>query len=265
VSKPFETVQRQRGSLLGAAGLLLLFMSTTLVLIIAFEDGGRLDLAKHWPSLSGLLGMVLVFVLYVQHKHQQLAAVERQLHELAVREATAQARFHELSSLFEASTQLQLRLDLPSMLDLAVQRLLPCLDAHQAAIVLHDEASGMLEVKARSGGDSALLPDAVAPMDEGIVGHVFTTGETLMLTAEMMAERFPDEAQRATPTVASTLCVPMRFRGSSIGVILVTRRDGDPFEPMHAQMLTAFAEHCAATVVKTHHHHDMLAQMRKAA
>ena len=204
-------------------------------------------------------------MLYVQHKHQQLAEVERQLHELALREATAQARFHELSFLFETSTQLQLRLDLPSMLDLAVQRLLPCLDGHQASIVLHDEGSGMLEVKARSGGDSALLPDAVAPMDEGIVGHVFTTGETLMLTAEMMADRFPDEAQRATPAVASTLCVPMRFRGSSIGVILVTRRDGDPFEPMHAQMLTAFAEHCAATVVKTHHHHDMLAQMRKTA
>src|SRR5262249_47237071 len=136
---------------------------------------------------------------------------------------------------------------------------------HQASIVLHDKESGMLEVKARAGGDSALLPDAVAPMDEGIVGHVFTTGETLMLTAEMMADRFPDEAERATATVASTLCVPMRFRDRSIGVILVTRKDGDPFGPMHAQMLTAFAEHCAATVVKTHHHHEMLAQMRKAA
>jgi transcriptional regulator with GAF, ATPase, and Fis domain len=265
VSKRFETLQRQRGSLLGAAGLLLLLMSATLVLIIAFEDRGRLDLAKHWPSLTGLLGMVLVFVLYVQHKHQQLAAIERQLHELALREATAQARFHELSSLFETSTQLQLRLDLPSMLDLAAQRLLRCLDAHQASIVLHDESSGMLEMKANAGGYSALLPDAVAPKDEGIVGHVFTTGETLMLTPEMMAERFPDEAERATPTVASTLCVPMRFQGGSIGVILVTRKDGEPFGPMHAQMLTAFAEHCAATVVKTNHHHHMLAQMRKAA
>jgi hypothetical protein len=164
VSKPFETLQRQRGSLLGAAGLLLLFMSTTLVLIIAFEDGGRLDLAKHWPSLTGLLGMVLVFVLYVQHKHQQLAAIERQLHELAVREATSQARFHELSSLFETSTQLQLRLDLPSMLDsggAAAAALLGRPSGHDRA---PQEGTGLLEIATAA---YSLLPDAVAPADEG--------------------------------------------------------------------------------------------------
>ena len=130
--------------------------------------------------------------------------------------------------------------------------------------MLHDPASRMLEVKATAGGDSALIHGAKVPDEKGIAGHVFQTGETLILTPEVIARRFPDEV-KPSRTITSALCVPMRFRGSSIGVIAVTRSDGDPFGPMHAKMLSAFAEHCAATVVKTHHHHDMLQQMRGKA
>lgn len=262
--QPLEAIDRQRGSLLWAAGFLLLFMCGTLVLIIGVENRGHLDLAKRWPTLSSLVGLVLLFVLYVQHKHQQLAALEAKFRDMAVREATAQARFTELSFLFDISTQLQLRLDLPSMLDLAVQRLLPCLDGQQATVMLHDPATGLLGVTATAGGDSALIHGATVPAREGVAGHVFQTGETLILTPEVIAKRFPDQV-KPSRTITSALCVPMRFRGSSIGVIAVTRSDGEPFGPMHAKMLSAFAEHCAATVVKTHHHHDMLKQMRKAA
>ena len=264
MTKPFEALQRQRGRLLWAAGFLLLLMCGTLVLIIGLEDGGRFDLAKRWPTLSSLVGLVTIFVLYAQHKHQELAALETELRQLAVREATAQTRFTELSFLFDISTQLQLRLDLPSMLELAVQRLLPCLDGHQASIMLHDTESGMLEVKATAGGDSALVSGVKIPAGEGIAGHVFLTGETLILTPEIISRRFP-EMVKPIRSIASGLCVPMRFRASSIGVIAVTRNEGEPFGPMHAKMLEAFAEHCAATIVKTHHHHEMLQHVRRAS
>jgi transcriptional regulator with GAF, ATPase, and Fis domain len=264
MTKSFDVLQRQRGNLLWAAGLLLLLMSATLVMIVALEDGGRIDLARRWPTLCGLVGMVAVFVLYIQHKHGQLAALENRLRDLAVREATAQARFTELSFLFDISTQLQLRLDLASMLDLAVQRLVSCLDAHQATIMLYDETSETLRVRATAGGDSPLVRDASARPSEGIAGHVFTTGTTVVLSPDVIAERFPNEV-KPKRSIASALCVPMRFRGSSIGVVCVTRDSGESFGPMHAKMLEAFAEHCAATVFKTHHHHEMLRQVGRAA
>ena len=200
----------------------------------------------------------------MQHKHNQLAALETSLRDMAVREATAQARFTELSFLFDISTQLQLRLDLPSMLDLAVQRLLPCLDAHQASIMLHDEESGLLQVRATAGGDSSLVRSGSLKPGEGIAGHVFSTGETLVLTPEMIAKRFPNEVKPGH-TILGGLCVPMRFRGVSMGVVSVSRTLGEPFGEMHARMLEAFAEHCAATVLKTHHHHELLKHMKPAA
>lgn len=260
----FDTLNRQRGRLLWAGGLLLTVMCATLVLIVGVEDGGHFNIGKRWPTLSSLIGLVLLFVLYVQHKHGQLAALETRLRDSAVREATAKARFTELSFLFDISTQLQLRLDLPSMLDLAVQRLLPCLDAHQASIMLHDEESGLLQVRATMGGDSALVRSGAVKPGEGIAGHVFASGETLVLDPEVIARRFPTEVKPGR-TIVSGLCVPMRFRGNAIGVVNVSRASGEPFGEMHAKMLEAFAEHCAATVLKTHHHHELLKHVQRAA
>jgi len=144
------------------------------------------------------------------------------------------------------------------------KRLIPCLDAHQASIMLHDEATGMLEVKAAAGVDTALVIGGQVKPGEGVAGHVFSTGEALNLTPELMIQRF-NEHRKHGRKIAGGLCVPMRSRGAPIGVISVSRTTGEPFSDMHLQMLASFAEHCAATVLKTHHHHQMLRHVRRAA
>jgi signal transduction protein with GAF and PtsI domain len=181
-----------------------------------------------------------------------------------VREAALQAHFSELSFLFDISTQLQLRLDLNSMLELAAQRLLPCLDAHQSSIMLLNEETGLLEVRAASGVDAERVVHAKVAPGEGVAGQVFTSGEVLNLTAASAREQFANQPDYGRQ-IAAGLCVPMRFRGNPIGVVCVTRTTGEPFSDLHARMLASFAEHCAATVVKTNHHHDLLTSVRKAA
>ena len=264
MSKLFHNLERQRGRLISLGGLLLTAMCATLILLSWSGDREGFRLAVRWPTLVGLLGMVLLFVLYAQNKHRQLAAAEERLRDLAIREASLKARFGELSFLFDISTQLQLRLDLEGMLDLAVQRLIPCLDAHQASIMLHNEASGMLEVKATAGIDAALVKSGRVHPGEGIAGHVFATGERLTLSDQVMRERFAREVKHSHKIV-SGLCVPMRFQGAPIGVVSVSRTSGEPFSQLHAAMLETFAEHCAATVVKTHHHHQMLQHVSRTA
>jgi transcriptional regulator with GAF, ATPase, and Fis domain len=260
----FETLNRQRARLLGSESILLVATCATLVLITWAEDGGRFSFERRWPTVVGLFGLVVLFTLYAHHKHQQLARLEAQLRDLAVREEGLKARFTELSFLFDISTQLQLRLDLNGMLELATQRLLPCLDAHQASIMLHDPETGQLHVRAATGLDMVLIKNAAIPPDQGIAGHVFSTGETLILDEAAMLLRFPYEIKRSR-TIVAGLCVPMRFRGAPIGVVSVTRTTGEPFTELHARMLEAFGEHAAATIVKTHHHQDLLKQMRPAA
>ena len=215
MSQNYESVDRQRSRLFGLGGILIGALCATLLLVSWNGENGGIALERRWPTLVGLAGLVTLFVLHAQHKHRQLAALETRMRELAVREATLQARFTELSFLFDTSTQLQLRLDLNGMLDLAAQRLIPCLDAHQSSIMLFEESSGMLVVKSAAGVDAGLVSHGEVKPGEGVAGHVFTTGEA--------------------------------------------------FGPLHLRMLESLAEHCAATVVKTHHHHELLRQVRRTA
>jgi transcriptional regulator with GAF, ATPase, and Fis domain len=266
LNQVFASVERQRNVLMWLGGVTLTAMCAALVLVSWSSSGAsiELDIGHRWPTLVGLSGLVLIFVLYMQHKHQQLTAMEAKMRDLAVRGAALQARFGELSFLFDISTQLQLRLDLPSMLDLAAQRLLSCLDATQSSIMLFDEKQGMLEVKAAAGVDLPLVKSARVAPGEGISGHAYAKGESLLLTPKMIKERFA-KFEKQGRSIVSGLSVPMRFRGEPIGVMNVTRTSGDSFDTTHVKMLETFADHCAATVVKTHHHHEMLQHVKQAA
>ena len=261
---PFEQLDRQRRGLLWLAGLLLAAFCAALTLATWSGDAPSIQLEGRVPSMVGLCGLIALFVVYVQHKHRQLSALEARLRDVAVREAALQARFSELAFLFDTSTQIQLRLDLQSMLELAAQRLVPCLDAHQSSIMLFNETTGLLEVKAAAGMDAERVAFARVKPGVGVAGHGFATGETLNLTPQLVRERFPDSPEYGR-TVVAGICVPMRFRGTPIGVVSVTRSSGEPFSDLHASILASFAEHCAATVVKTHHHRELLESVRKAA
>ena len=264
MSQNYNHLDRQRSRLLWLVGILMAALCATLVLLSSAESAAGFSVERQLPQLVGLSGLVLIFVLYVHHKHRQFAAMESKLREMAVREATLQARFSELSFLFDTSTQLQLRLDLQGMLDLAVQRLVPCLDAHGCSIMLQNAETGMLEVKAATGVDASLvLGNQVAP-GEGIAGQVFQSGIALNLSQDLMRMQFPEYMKHGRQIVGG-LCVPLRFRGKAIGVVNVTRTTGEPFGETHQKMLEAFGDHCAATVVKTHHHHELLKQVRRVA
>ena len=265
MSKEFHKLDFQRRALSWAGGVLIASLCAALVLVSWSSDGVTISIdQQRWPTLVGLIGLVVVFVLYVQYKHREIAQMEAKLRESSVREATLQARFSEISFLFDVTTQLQLRLDLQGMLDLAAQRLLPCLDADQSSVMLHNAETGILEVKATAGQDTNLVTGNRVTPGEGVAGHVFATGEVVRLTPDVVKKRFPD-AVKPGRTLAAGLCVPMRFRGTPIGVVSVTRSAGEPFTDLHAQMLETFADHCAATVVKTHHHHELLKHVKRAA
>ena len=53
-------------------------------------------------------------------------------------------------------------------------------------------------------------------------------------------------------------------REAAVRKAAMARTGGEPFGAIHARMLETFAD-CAATVVKTEHHHQVLERVRKTA
>jgi GAF domain-containing protein len=151
------------------------------------------------------------------------------------------------------------------MYELATQRLLSCFEAHQSSIMLLNSETGMLEVRAASGVDANLVAGSVMKPGEGISGFAFTSGESLLLNDDHMKSRFPGHIKPGR-SISSSLIVPLRFRDTCVGILNVSRtQPSEPFTEMHLKMLESFAEHCAATFVKTTHHQTLLEGVRKAA
>jgi len=220
---------------------------------------------ERWPSLVGLAGLVLLFGLYATRKQRELSRMQEHVQRMAVSEASLRARLGELALLFDTGTQLQLRLDMQSMLELAAQRLVSCFEAHQASVMMFDPDSGLLEVRAVSGVDANLVAGSKAKPGTGIAGTAFATGESMLLNDAEMRARFPNEIKPGR-NIVSSLVVPMRFRGEPVGVLSVSRtHPSETFSDVHRQMLESFAEHCAATFVKTHHHQTLLEGVRRSA
>jgi transcriptional regulator with GAF, ATPase, and Fis domain len=263
-----QAIEHQRGAL-WMLGIVVMGALCAVLVLLSWsnpEEGLQVDMIQQrWPSLVGLSGLVLLFVLYATKKQHELSGMQHRFQQMAVREASLRARLGELSFLFDTSTQLQLRLDMQSMLELATQRLLACFEAHQSSIMLQNPETGLIEVRAVSGVDANLVAGSVAKPGEGIAGSVFTSGESVLLTDAEMRARFPNEIKPGR-NITSSLVVPMKFRGTTVGVINVCRTQNmEPFTSVHTQMLESFAEHCAATFVKTHHHQTLLEGVRKAA
>jgi len=263
-----DSIERQRGALWMLGIVLVTALCAALVLVSWTSSEAVIELgslAERWPSLVGLAGLVLLFALYATMKQRELSRTQEQLQEVALREARLQARMGELAQLFDAGTQLQLRLDMDSMLELAVQRLVSCFEAHQASVMLHEPETDRLRVRATAGVDANMVAGSVEKPGAGIAGTVFATGEALLLDDAQMQQRFPGEIKPGR-RIVSSLIVPMRFRGHCIGVLSVSRsHPAEPFSETHGQMLESFAEHCAATFVKIHHHQSLLGGVKRAA
>jgi len=245
-----QAIEHQRGAL-WMLGIVVMGALCAVLVLLSWsnpEEGLQVDMIQQrWPSLVGLSGLVLLFVLYATKKQHELSGMQHRFQQMAVREASLRARLGELSFLFDTSTQL------------------PCFEAHQSSIMLQNPETGLIEVRAVSGVDANLVAGSVAKPGEGIAGSVFTSGESVLLTDAEMRTRFPNEIKPGR-NITSSLVVPMKFRGTTVGVVNVCRTENmEPFTSMHTQMLESFAEHCAATFVKTHHHQTLLEGVRKAA
>ena len=209
--------------------------------------------ATYGVVLTGLMVLVLLFVLYASQSLRALATEESENQRLTVHEAVVHERLTGISDLLEAVGQLAQKPDLRSTLSLAVHRALPCFEADYSAVLLSIPGTGQLETLVSVGGGSESRAAQLPRLGEELVGSVCATGESLTLDTPQACARLADELGLASPP-HSALCVPIRFDGAPLGVFCVARMTlQQPLTPLHAQALAVLASHCGATIFRSLH------------
>ena len=124
------------------------------------------------------------------------------------------------SALLEVSRRVSESLSLDILLPRMVELISEFMGADRSTIFLEDSLTGELFSQVAQGD---LTFEIRIPRDKGIAGHVFQTGDALLIADPYTDERFNPEVDRKSGyRTRNILCAPVVHRSQVIGVIQVT-------------------------------------------
>ena len=169
--------------------------------------------------------------------YDQAVRINRQLADLRI--------VHGMAELLAGSSRVQ------DILDITVTRVAEVMNAKASAIRLLDERTGELIIKARHNLSEDYLRKGPVTLTDNAIDTAAFRGETVYIQDAPTDPRirYPENARREG--IKSGLCVPMTFRGQTIGVLrvytIVTRR----FSESEQQLMRSLAGQAAAAVISS--------------
>jgi len=157
----------------------------------------------------------------------------------------AERDLRELHLLYEIGQSLAVNLDLSSLLNDIKLRAPKVVGAERCSIFILDERTQELVLELP--GEQRMYR---MPVDRGIAGWVFTHAVGQIVNDVEQDTRWYDAIGREADFVTrSILCVPMRVKDRTIGVMqLVNKADGRPFAEQDMQLLTTLAAQAAIAI-----------------
>ena len=226
------------------------FLYVPLLQLVGADDQAELWIRNGPTAGWGLSGLMLVFCSYLIFKQRELNRMRDALHSDELELQDARTRLSEISALFQLSTTLNLQLQLDSILEIIVRRVIATLKAQQASIMIYDAESGQLETRASYGLESEYARGGKTPLGQGIAGYVAQSQRSVLLGPEAPSEEM-GQHYKQNRKITSALSLPLSVGDRCLGVLNVNRIDHpDQFREHHRDMLRLFAEHVGAVIVR---------------
>lgn len=160
------------------------------------------------------------------------------------------ARLRAIVPLFELSKTFMGNFSLGELLQRIVATAQRETKAHIVSLMLLDPTERELCIAAAAGLPENVIATERVPIGHGIAGRVAQSGEPLMLTESVPLD---PEIRRwmRKPEVLSSLSLPLRVRNHVIGVLNLSRMQGDePFTNGDLEIATVFAEQAAMAITQ---------------
>ena len=201
-----------------------------------------------WVTTVGLVGLVVLFMLYTITKQREILLMRRTLESESREHEDVNARFSEILALFQVTSTLHLPLDLDAVLEILVRRVVSTLRAQQASVMIVDPDTQELVTRAAYGLEAELSRGSRERMGGGIAGRVASRNQGMLLGAKP-----PDDEvgrhYKPGRDITSALSLPLAIGDRVVGVLNVNRiNHPEPFADRHLQVLQLFAEHIAAVI-----------------
>ncbi len=203
-----------------------------------------------WVLLVGLLGLTIIFCLYMVHQQSQINQFRRRMIADQMELEQSRGRLGEIISLFQLGGNLQMELPLETVAEITVRRLAATFHANEATMFLSDPQAKMLR-QAASFGLAPGPPEPDVPFGEGPIGWVARHREPILMHASDKGARFADYF-KAHPEAGSTLFLPLVAGDRCVAVLSVSRGPkAEPFRLEHRDIGQLFAGSVGAVVERS--------------
>jgi diguanylate cyclase (GGDEF)-like protein len=124
-------------------------------------------------------------------------------------------------------------------------------DAANGSLMLIDKTGRILRIASALGINPALAQNLYSKMNEGIAGRVAASG-TPLLIKDIEQERHWGRQNRIRYVTKSCICLPLRFKEKTIGVLnLADKKSNAPFTSDDQEVLSTFIDQATVILVRT--------------
>lgn len=246
-----KQVDRQTWGMLGLIIFVILgFAVTVQALFVSIVDSGylgeRLPVGG-WILLIGLVGLTLIFCLYVVRQQSEINRFRGRLMAEQMELEQSRVRLGELTSLFQLGSSLHMELSLETILEIIVQRVASTLHSHDVSIFLYDPDTKTLKCMAEFGL-APKEPEVDVTLGDGAVGWAARHREPILMQANEREARFAEHFM-AHPDAGSALILPVTVEGRCVAVLQVHRAGkAEPFRLEHRDIGKLFADNVGAVI-----------------
>lgn len=153
-----------------------------------------------------------------------------------------------LELLYQLSQAFNSTLDLDEVLDRVIDEVIITTRAERGFVMLRNE-QGNLEFKVARGLDQTTISEPKFQVSRSIVERVASEGEAILTSDAQMDERFSARQSVVILGLRSILCVPLRLKDRTLGVVYVDNRmQAGIFTHSDLELLTAIASSAAAAI-----------------
>jgi adenylate cyclase len=176
-----------------------------------------------------------------------LAPAKRTLQNLERRLQLQAKERQQFRALQEVSSALNSSLDTDEVLNLVMDTMIQITGAERGFLMLMNENTGDLEVRAARNINRETIDSA--EISSTILNSVFESGEPLVTTNAQEDDRFSGQQSIISYNLRSILCVPLRMKADTIGVIYADNRVADGiFRDSDRDLMTTFANQAAVAI-----------------
>ncbi len=186
-------------------------------------------------AIESLMRGVDGFILKPFTHEELLGTVNRAINRSRLKKENI--RLKALIPLFEISKLLVTEIDLTQLFKISTEVLVQEFSADRVSLMLLDEASGMLVIRANHGLSADVALKARRKEGEGVSGLVLKHRKPLIISAGKHPDPAVMEMLNRENMPASSMSVPLIGKNKLFGVLNVSKSSGSPFSTSDLQIL----------------------------